>query len=427
MLPRRVGAYSTAWMDELCASGELVWVGAGALGRADGRVALYFREDVATVREPARRRCAGDRFRPDGRCSRARTRASNGRACFFTDLLADVELAAPELAEALWDLVWAGEVTNDAFAPLRAPRPTLNAAPRRPAAPAAGRRGASGLGRRSIGNAPPPGALRAARGRCPRRRAVGPSARALVADGAAVRVRWSRLRPPAGAGGAAARASTGSSRVSWCSRRGCREASRRCTPSCAAWRRWASRGVATSWRAWGAPSSRSPGAVERLRAQRRTTRSRWCSAARPDVSRPGCWTDPAQPYGAALPWRASPGSRRQTPARAPGASVVLVDAQPRALPGARRQDAGGSAEPGPIGARRASLLLRGRARRAGAGGACRARPGGSVAGSDRARAGGWRAGARLALGGGAGAGRLPRWAAPRRTRRALDPLKATDC
>ena len=55
VLPRRVGAYSTTWMDELCASGELVWVGAGALGRNDGRVALYFREDVALLGPPTRR------------------------------------------------------------------------------------------------------------------------------------------------------------------------------------------------------------------------------------------------------------------------------------------------------------------------------------------------------------------------------------
>ena len=34
VLPRRVGAYSTTWLDELCASGEVVWVGAGALGRS---------------------------------------------------------------------------------------------------------------------------------------------------------------------------------------------------------------------------------------------------------------------------------------------------------------------------------------------------------------------------------------------------------
>src|SRR5213079_2991937 len=53
VLPRRVGAYSPAWMDELCASGELVWIGAGALGRNSGRVALYFRDDVAVLGPPS--------------------------------------------------------------------------------------------------------------------------------------------------------------------------------------------------------------------------------------------------------------------------------------------------------------------------------------------------------------------------------------
>ncbi len=47
--------------------------------------------------------------------------------CFFTDLLAELELPGAVLTQALWDLVWAGEVTNDAWAPLRAPRQTLAA------------------------------------------------------------------------------------------------------------------------------------------------------------------------------------------------------------------------------------------------------------------------------------------------------------
>ena len=46
-----------------------------------------------------------------------------GGAAFFTDLLVDVQgITTEELQEALWDLVWAGEVTNDAFAPLRSPK-----------------------------------------------------------------------------------------------------------------------------------------------------------------------------------------------------------------------------------------------------------------------------------------------------------------
>jgi ATP-dependent Lhr-like helicase len=121
VLPRRVGAYSTTWLDELCASGEVVWIGAGALGRNSGRVALYFREDAAWVGPPPVR---GER--PEGELhDRIRERLRQG-ACFWSDLLVDVQGGdSAELQEALWDLAWAGEVTNDAFAPLRAPRLSL--------------------------------------------------------------------------------------------------------------------------------------------------------------------------------------------------------------------------------------------------------------------------------------------------------------
>ena len=67
VLPRRTGAYSPGWLDQLCAAGEVVWIGAGALGRRSGKVALYFREDVALLgpppgrgRRPARPRPRGD-------------------------------------------------------------------------------------------------------------------------------------------------------------------------------------------------------------------------------------------------------------------------------------------------------------------------------------------------------------------------------
>jgi ATP-dependent Lhr-like helicase len=120
VLPRRTGAYSPAWLDQLCAAGEVVWIGAGALGRSSGRVALYFRDDLALLGAPPVRGAA-----PDSAAHQAlRDRLTRG-ACFFSDLLVDVDLAPEELQEALWDLVWAGEVTNDAFAPLRAPRLSL--------------------------------------------------------------------------------------------------------------------------------------------------------------------------------------------------------------------------------------------------------------------------------------------------------------
>jgi ATP-dependent Lhr-like helicase len=118
VLPRRVGAYSPSWMDQLCAAGELVWIGAGPLGRRAGKLALYFREDVALLGPPPPAKEAPAEHAHEA--IRERLRAG---ACFFTDLLVDVAgLPSEELQQALWDLAWAGEVTNDAFAPLRSPR-----------------------------------------------------------------------------------------------------------------------------------------------------------------------------------------------------------------------------------------------------------------------------------------------------------------
>jgi ATP-dependent helicase Lhr and Lhr-like helicase len=135
VLPRRTGAYSPSWLDQLCASGELVWVGAGPLHRS-GRVALYFREDAPLIGPPAgaeRRGAGGGASASKATASKAtdtpehellRTRLAQS-PCFFSDLLAELDLPAELLRETLWDLVWAGEATNDAWAPLRAPRLAL--------------------------------------------------------------------------------------------------------------------------------------------------------------------------------------------------------------------------------------------------------------------------------------------------------------
>jgi len=127
VLPRRTGAYSPSWLDMLCASGELVWVGAGPSGRS-GRVALYFREDAPLIGPPpaSERRAAGgaSSASTDGP-EHALVRARLASPCFFSDLIAELDLPAEALREALWDLVWAGEATNDAWAPLRAPRLAL--------------------------------------------------------------------------------------------------------------------------------------------------------------------------------------------------------------------------------------------------------------------------------------------------------------
>ena len=190
VLPRRVGAYSTTWMDELCAGGELVWLGAGALGRADGRVALYFREDVGLLGPPPTpppRRGGSSPESP----AHARVRARLTEApCFFTDLLADVQLdCAGAWGGAVGPGVGGGGDQRRVCPPARAV-PDVQGWRRRAGAadPAARwRREDVGMGgRNSIPDASPPRSVCGARDRCPRR-AGRPSTRALVADGAAVR------------------------------------------------------------------------------------------------------------------------------------------------------------------------------------------------------------------------------------------------
>ena len=111
VLPRRIPGYAPAQLDQLCASGELVWVGAGL-----DRVAVYFREDAPVLGQVA----AADR--PEGELHDRLRAALDDSALFWFDLLAETGLETEEALPALWDLVWAGEVTNDAWQPLRAGR-----------------------------------------------------------------------------------------------------------------------------------------------------------------------------------------------------------------------------------------------------------------------------------------------------------------
>jgi ATP-dependent Lhr-like helicase len=115
VLPRRLGEYSPTWLDELAAAGELVWVGVGT-GRGGGRVALYFRDEAALLGPPL----AGEP--PDDEASVALRAALADGAAFWEELASATELPAQEAFSALWSLVWAGEVTNDLWSPLRAPR-----------------------------------------------------------------------------------------------------------------------------------------------------------------------------------------------------------------------------------------------------------------------------------------------------------------
>jgi ATP-dependent helicase Lhr and Lhr-like helicase len=283
VLPRRLGEYSPTWLDELCTSGELVWVGAGALGRSDGKVALYFREDVRLAGPPAGN---AKLDRPEGEIHDViRERLAQG-PCFWLDLL-ELEGSAEELHEALWDLAWAGEVTNDAFAPLRAPR--LRAAQRteRGGRRFARRRAAAAgtvIGRWSLttplfADAPSAG---------PRMRALAE----LMLERHGIVTRETAIAEGIPGGFASIYGELQNLELLGTARRG-----------------YFVEGL-------GGAQFALPGAVERLRSLPRAGGSLQVLAA----------TDPANPYGATLSWPKLEGQRR--PARTAGAYALLRDGEP---------------------------------------------------------------------------------------------------
>jgi ATP-dependent Lhr-like helicase len=117
LLPARVAGYRPSALDELCTSGDVVWLGAGGIGQRDGRVRLSFADQVALLAPGWERP-----DRPEGSVHELirETLAATG-ASFWAQLRSAADGASEsEVLTALWDLVWAGEVTNDSLAPLRA-------------------------------------------------------------------------------------------------------------------------------------------------------------------------------------------------------------------------------------------------------------------------------------------------------------------
>jgi ATP-dependent Lhr-like helicase len=123
VLPRRVPGYRPDWLDGLCASGEVVWVGSEG-----GKVSLLYRDEASLLGPPN-----STAPPPRGDAHEALRAALDGGPRFFADLVTSTGVPAAELQAALWDLAFAGEVTNDSWAPLRAPRAAV-AVSARPAA-----------------------------------------------------------------------------------------------------------------------------------------------------------------------------------------------------------------------------------------------------------------------------------------------------
>jgi ATP-dependent Lhr-like helicase len=377
VLPARVSNYSPAMLDELCASGEVLWAGAGGLPGDDGWLTLVLADAAPLLLPPPTAELAA--VKPatpgadehaaaggppandavvdlDGTAAEAPSplhRAvlealADDQALFFRTLSDRVgSLDDTALANAIWDLTWAGLITNDTLAPLRA-RLGGGASTAHRSAPrprrtsvrfASGHYPPTGLGRGTgLGRPPAPRrsgpptvagrwSLLPTRDTDPTRRAHALAETLLDRHGIVTRGAVTAEHAPGGF--AATYRVLSAFEDAGRSRRG-----------------YFVEGL-------GAAQFAMPGAVDRLRAIAAEQRAAgeqpdWAAGppgapgppgmpgglARPDSGRPGAVvlaaTDPANPYGAALPWPARPDETGgdgpgHRPGRKAGALVVLVD------------------------------------------------------------------------------------------------------
>ncbi len=113
LLPARVGDYRPDMLDALCASGELIWMGAGKLGGSDGKVRIVLRKHARVLLpEPEEL--------PETASAMARTLDAELQSKGASFLVAlDLQSAPEELASAMAELIWLGRITNDTPAFLR--------------------------------------------------------------------------------------------------------------------------------------------------------------------------------------------------------------------------------------------------------------------------------------------------------------------
>jgi ATP-dependent Lhr-like helicase len=112
VLPSRVAGYTSGDLDALMLRGEVLWVGLEASGPADGRIALHFAERDALFVRPA---ASAEGALAEG----IRAALDRRGACFFQEVARLVPAPKGDLVEALWSLVWSGEVVADSLEPLR--------------------------------------------------------------------------------------------------------------------------------------------------------------------------------------------------------------------------------------------------------------------------------------------------------------------
>ncbi|WP_405939153.1 DEAD/DEAH box helicase [Streptomyces sp. NBC_00726] len=119
VLPGRVTGYTPALLDELTTTGEVVWAGAGALPGKDGWISLYLADSAPLLLPPPRP------LELSALHESVLTALGGGYGLFFRQIADQVRATThpdctdPQLADALWDLAWSGRLTNDTLAPLR--------------------------------------------------------------------------------------------------------------------------------------------------------------------------------------------------------------------------------------------------------------------------------------------------------------------
>ncbi|MFG2890579.1 DEAD/DEAH box helicase [Streptomyces sp. NPDC048248] len=326
VLPSRVGDYTPAMLDELTATGEVVWSGAGALPGKDGWLSLHLTDSAPLLLPPPLP------LELTALHESVLTTLAPGYGLFFRQIADQVratthpEATDPQLADALWDLAWSGRLSNDTLAPLRAllgsgrtagstahrarravPRGrygSLTAATGRTGRPTASRSGPPTVGGRwSVLPALEPDATHRAHA----------LARTLL-DRHGIVTRGAVAAEGVEGGFSAAYRVLAVFEESGQARRG-----------------YVVEGL-------GAAQFAMDGAVDRLRAVN-TQRERTADEALPDGSagryRHGgpqravvlAAADPANAYGAALPWPDPPEGSTHKPGRKAGSLVVLVDGE----------------------------------------------------------------------------------------------------
>jgi ATP-dependent Lhr-like helicase len=297
VLPSRVVDYQPAYLDELTTTGEVLWAGHGGLSGADGWVSLHLADSAPlTLPEPDDSELGPDHLA-------LLDALAGGGAYFFRQLGSRwASLSKPgstddkALAALVWDLVWAGRLGNDTLAPLRGLTRSGTSAHRTRRSPPRARVTSS----RMRSPVPTRGGPADMAGRWfvlpeiepdPTRRAHAAAEGLLDRHGVVTRGAVTSERTP---GGFAA-AYRVLARF---------EESGRCR-----------RGYFVD--GLGAAQFGTAGAVDRLRSFVRTT-----PPDKPEAVTLAA-TDPANPYGAALPWPQQEAGHR--PGRKAGALVVLVE------------------------------------------------------------------------------------------------------